>query len=135
MTFKCENTGCTETKTETIAKLAHTWDEGVMTKEMTCTEEGEVLFTCTVCDATEILAIDKLPHDFDEGVVTKEPTTKAEGEKTYTCKDCGATKTEAIAKLETPKTDDNSMILAFVLLMVLSAAGVAVTVIGKKRVA
>ena len=78
-------------------------------------------------------AIEKLAHTWDEGKVTTEPTTKAEGVKTYTCTVCGETKTEAIAKLETPKTSDDSMIVPFVLLMILSAAGVAVTVIGKKR--
>ena len=133
-TFTCEN-GCGETKTEAIAQLPHTMDEGVQTKDTTCTEDGELTYTCSVCGAVETEAIVKLPHDFDEGKVTTPATTKQEGVKTYTCKDCGATETESIPKLKTPATDDNSMILPFVLLLVLSATGIAVTVIGKKKVA
>ena len=132
-TFTCEN-GCGETKTEAIAQLPHTMDEGVQTKDTTCTEEGELTYTCSVCGAVETEAIVKLPHDFDEGKVTTPATTKQEGVKTYTCKDCGATETESIPKLKTPATDDNSMIVPFVLLLVLSATGVAITVVGKKRV-
>jgi len=116
-----------------IEKLAHTLGEFTETKAPTCSEAGEKSATCSVCDETVTEAIEKLAHTWDEGKVTTEPTTKAEGVKTYTCTVCGETKTEAIAKLETPKTSDDSMIVPFVLLMILSAAGVAVTVIGKKR--
>ena len=122
-------------KTEEIAKLPHTLGEFTETKAPTCAAEGEKTATCSVCNETVTEAIAKLEHTWDEGKVTTEPTTKKEGVKTFTCTVCGETKTEAIAKLETPKTDDNSMIIPFVLLMILSAAGVAVTVIGKKRVA
>ena len=127
---------CGETiKTEEIAKLPHTLDEGVVTKEATCAAAGEKTYTCSVCEETVVEEIAMLPHEYDEGKVTTAATTKEEGVKTYTCLDCGATKTESVPKLETPPMGDNSMIIPFVLLMILSAAGVAVTVIGKKRVA
>ena len=29
--------------------IVHTWDKGTVTKEATCTEEGEMTFTCTQC--------------------------------------------------------------------------------------
>ncbi len=56
MTYTC--TVCKATKTEPIAKLAHTWNGGKVTKEATTFAEGEKLYTCTVCGATrtEILA-------------------------------------------------------------------------------
>ena len=120
-------------KTEKIAKLAHTLDAGVVTKEASCSAEGEKTFTCQICGETEVEAIAKTEHTLDEGVITTPATTKKEGVKTHTCTVCKEVVTVAIPKLETPATGDNTMILPFVLLMVLSAAGVAVTVIGKKR--
>jgi len=77
----------------------HVWDEGkaVVTKEPTCTEEGEKTFTCKVCGETKVEKIPALGHEWDEGKVTKEPTCTAAGEKTFTCKiDKTHVKTEAI---------------------------------------
>ncbi len=77
-------------------------------------------------------------HTWDEGKVTTEPTTEKEGVKTFTCADCGATKTEAVDKLtppKTPATGDNNMNVALVVLAVLATCGLALSVIGKKRIA
>ena len=38
---------------EVIDKAAHTWDNGNITKEPTCTAKGETTYTCTVCKATK----------------------------------------------------------------------------------
>ena len=38
---------------EVIDKAAHTWDNGNITKEPTCTAKGEKTYTCTVCSATK----------------------------------------------------------------------------------
>ena len=48
--------------------LGHTWDEGTVTKEASCTEEGEIYFECTDegCNATKTEVIPKLGHDFSE---------------------------------------------------------------------
>lgn len=45
----------------------HVWDEGVETKQASCTEEGEKTYTCTLCDETRKEAIAMLDHDFDGG--------------------------------------------------------------------
>ena len=104
------------------------FDEGVVTKEATHTEEGIRTYTCTVCGKTKEERIEKtpghsfgdwLPDDtnsekhyrecvcgdkeigdcsFDEGVVTKEATHTEEGIRTYTCTVCGKTKEERIEK-------------------------------------
>ena len=79
--------------------LGHDMDEGVVTKEATCTEAGVKTFTCKRCGYTMTEAIAALGHDWDNGVVTKEATCTEEGVKTFTCKNCGETKTESIAKL------------------------------------
>lgn len=102
---------------------AHTWNDGEITKEANCKEEGEKTFTCTGCAATKTEAIAKTEdhvfgnltavdennhkdvcsvcgeeiteaHTWDEGVATVPATCVAEGEMTYTCTGCGQTKTE-----------------------------------------
>ena len=124
----CTEPGLTDGKKCTVCKevtvkqseikaLGHTWDEGTVTKEPTCTEKGEKIATCTVCgtkdDAVEIPALD---HTWDEGKVTTEASCTKEGVKTYTCivEGCSATKTEAIDALghaveeKTWKSDDTN---------------------------
>ena len=85
-TFKCQNTGCAETKTEEIAVLGHKWDDGVVTKAPTCTEDGVKTFTClNDKNHTYTEPVPATGHAWDEGVVTKEPTYEEDGERTYTC--------------------------------------------------
>ncbi len=79
----------------------HTYDEGVVTKEASCKEEGIKTFTCTRCQASYTEAIPKTTeHTWNNGDVTKEATEEEEGVKTYTCTVCGETKTEVIPILE-----------------------------------
>ena len=76
----------------------HTWNDGEVTTEATCTKEGVKTYTCTYngCGETKTEAIPATgEHTWDEGKVTKEATCTKEGVKTYTC-DCGKTKTEVI---------------------------------------
>ncbi len=80
-------------------KCEHEYDNGVITKEPTCTEEGEKTFTCSLCQETKTESIAKKEHTYKEEV-TKEPTCAEEGEKTFTCSLCQETKTESIAKKE-----------------------------------
>ena len=77
----------------------HGWDEGKVTKEPTCTEEGEKTYPCQYCGKTKTEQIGALGHDWDEGQVTKEPTCTEAGEKTYTCQRCQDTCTEEISAL------------------------------------
>ena len=95
---------CTICGRSTITRYApgHDWDEGVVTKEATCTEAGEITYTChrlitnTWCGEQRTESIPALGHDWDSGTVTKAATCAEEGVKTYTCSRCGDTKTEAI---------------------------------------
>ena len=67
-----------------------------ITKQATCTEDGERVKTCTVCGAT---LSEKIvgEHDF-VAQITKNPTCTEPGEIVKTCKVCGATeKTELSA--------------------------------------
>lgn len=47
---------------------AHTWDDGVVTREATYDEEGEKTYTCSVCSYTKTESIEKLVRE-------EEPTT------------------------------------------------------------
>lgn len=90
----------------------HSYTETI-TKEPTCTEEGEKTYTCECGDSyTEVIPAtghhygddDKCTdcgelnpehkHNYTE-TITKEPTCTEDGEKTYTC-DCGDSYTEVI---------------------------------------
>ncbi|MCD8119820.1 MAG: C-type lectin domain-containing protein [Lachnospiraceae bacterium] len=79
---------------------AHTWDEGNVTIEPTCIEEGVMTYTCSVCGETKTEAIAATGHTWDEGVMTQESTTETEGVMTYICTVCGETCTAFIAALE-----------------------------------
>jgi hypothetical protein len=107
--YKCTNqrqyddyAKCTETKTEVIPATGHTkaaGDAGTVTKPATCTEAGEVTFTCATCGESFTETIEATgEHVSDEGTVTKEATCGEDGEKTYTCTVCEQViKTEKIA--------------------------------------
>ncbi len=47
---------------EAAAVIGHSYNEGVIEKEATCTEEGVLLKTCTVCGHEQRETIEMLPH-------------------------------------------------------------------------
>ena len=115
-----ENCGAVET-------LPHSWDDGVVTVEPSCTANGVKTYTCQTCMHTrteDVPATDHefgdwtpnndgkthshfcscnesetADHKFDDGEVTQAPTHEAVGEKKYTCSDCGYFYTEDIPAL------------------------------------
>ena len=84
------------TKNFAISTCAHNWDEGKITKEATCEEDGVKTVTCKVCNETKTEVIPATGHNWDEGKITKEATCEEDGIKTITCKVCNETKTEVI---------------------------------------
>lgn len=92
----CKDCGEKISSGEVIAKLAHTWDEGNVTKEADCKEMGVMTYTCHKCGATKTEDIPRTEHTWDEGEVTTAPTCTKPGVRTYTCSVCKATRTEAI---------------------------------------
>ncbi|MFR1611074.1 MAG: leucine-rich repeat protein [Anaerobutyricum soehngenii] len=92
----CKDCGEKISSGEVIAKLAHTWDEGNITKEADCKETGVMTYTCHKCGATKTEDIPRAEHTWDEGEVTTAPTCIKPGVRTYTCSVCKATRTEAI---------------------------------------
>lgn len=92
----CKDCGEKISSGEVIAKLAHTWDEGNVTKEADCKEMGVMTYTCHKCGATKTEDIPRTEHTWDEGEVTTAPTCTKPGVRTYTCSVCKATRAEAI---------------------------------------
>lgn len=79
----------------------HTYDNGVVTKEATCTKPDEKTITCTGCGETKTQEIPALGYAEDEGVITEEPTCTEAGVITYTCTRCGeVTRTKEIPASE-----------------------------------
>ena len=118
-----------------VEKEDHKWDQGKVTKQPTCTDQGIKTFTCSICGGSYTQAIPALGHNYgewtkaddkqhqrvckndsthvekedhkwDQGKVTKAATTDTEGVKTYTCTVCHATKEEKIAKLPAVKKNE-----------------------------
>ena len=75
----------------------HEWDDGVVTTEPTCTEDGMKIYTCANCGETRTEAITAKGHTWGEWVLTSEPTLDADGVETRTCQVCGATETRPVA--------------------------------------
>lgn len=84
-TATCQREGCGK-------KHTHTWDEGEVTKDATCTEDGVKTYTCTYkgCSLTKTEPVAATGHQHTEVRDAKEATCKEEG---YTgdiyCTDCG----------------------------------------------
>ena len=49
----------------------HTWDSGTYTSAPTCTEEGAILYTCTVCGKTKSVTAAALCHSYTNGYCTR----------------------------------------------------------------
>ena len=78
-------------------KHTHSYDNGKVTKNATCTQTGVMTYTCS-CGKTKTEEIAKVDHQYDNGKVTTQPTCANTGEKTYTCKTCNKTRIESIEK-------------------------------------
>ncbi len=83
-----------------IPVIEHSWDEGEITTESTCTAEGVKTYKCVSCEGKKTEAVPVIEHSWDEGEVTTEPTCTAEGVKTYKCVSCEGEKTEAVPVIE-----------------------------------
>ena len=101
----CTDCGTKISSGKTIAKLTtHTWDEGKVTKEPTCTVKGVRTFTCSICAKTKTASIAATGHSYGEYVVVKEPTTTEKGLKSKTCSACGKVYSVTLAKISSSKT-------------------------------
>ena len=64
----------------------HSWDNGVVTKEATCTEKGIITYTCSGCDEIRTEDIAEINHNYVSLVIS--PTCTEEGYTIHTCETC-----------------------------------------------
>ena len=66
---------------------AHKWNDGKVTQNPSCTAEGVMTYTCTICGETKTEKVGTSGHTYTS-VVTA-PTCTEAGYTTYTCSVCG----------------------------------------------
>jgi len=105
----------------------HTWDNGVVVSEATCTRAEQRQYTCTGCGYQKTSSVGSTKHiqgndwqqhndkqhkktcscgtnttytnhTFDNGVITTAPTCTKDGVKTYTCTGCGYQQIDTLPK-------------------------------------
>ena len=69
----------------------HNYNDGVTTKEATCTAAGEITYTCqdTTCNSTKTSATNSLGHLYGEWETVTEANQEHAGQDKATCSRCG----------------------------------------------
>lgn len=116
---------CGETTTE-----AHIWDDGVITDEPTCQEDGVMLYTCTVCNGTkeEVIAASDEYHVWGDWTVTVAPSYESTGLRVRECTLCDATEEEEMPVIVVPPTGDNSQLLLLGSMALVSVCGLCAVI-------
>ena len=94
-THTCE--GCGYSYRDSYTPPVHTYGKPEITVQPTCTEEGEQIYRCTLCDNSYTEPVAATGHDYKETVT--EPTCTQAGERVYVCANCADRYTEAIPAL------------------------------------
>ena len=94
-TFICTN--CSDSYTESIAKIDHNYTSSITT-EANCSTEGVKKLTCTNCSDSYTEKINKTGHKYSEQIITA-ATCSTSGTKKYTCTYCNQSYSEAISLL------------------------------------
>lgn len=66
----------------------HSYDDGLVTKSATCTQKGELVYTCTVCEYKSVLTLEA-SHTAGEWETLQESTCTEQGKEQRKCKICG----------------------------------------------
>lgn len=105
----CSVCGAVKPESEqTIPALGHSWDEGKVAINPTCTQPGVKTFTCSRCGATRTESIPATGHSFSSWNTTVQPTITSEGQEARTCSSCGYTETRSVANLPNPAPTFNA---------------------------
>lgn len=83
-----------------VSECQHKFDEGKVTKEPSCIEEGTCLYTCTICGYSYIENIPTVEHKWGEWKTVKEPTETEMGMQVRTCAVCGMEENSFLPVLE-----------------------------------
>lgn len=87
------------------AEHEHVWNEGEISKDASCTEVGEMTYTCETCKATRTEVIPAMGHSY-EFEVTTPATCIEDGVETAICSRCSA-KGETRSIVAAHKYDSN----------------------------
>lgn len=68
--------------------LNHSFNDGVITKNVTCSETGEKTYTCNNCNYKKTEQISYLKHDYTLWKIIEEATTTKPGKCWNICKKC-----------------------------------------------
>ena len=89
--------------------VEHTWSEPEEGScDPTCTEDGRLIHTCTLCGETETITFPPTGHNVEEWEVTQKATSAKEGSQHGTCTNCGEDIVESIPKLPHSGISGNS---------------------------
>ncbi len=79
----------------------HVWNDGEISKDSTCTEAGEKVYTCKVCGETKTEEIAALGHSYsEEWTVDKEATCEEAGSKSHHCTRLGCDSKSEVTEIE-----------------------------------
>lgn len=77
---------------------AHSYDEGTLISERTCTQDEVTKFVCTVCKDEKFESVAKFGHDY-KVIATLDPTCTDDGKKDFECSRCKDAYSEKLQKL------------------------------------
>jgi len=84
-----------------IVHKEHVWNDGEISKESTCTEAGEKVYTCKVCGETKTEEVAALGHSYsEEWTVDKEATCEEAGSKSHHCTRLGCDSKSDVTVIE-----------------------------------
>ena len=87
--YVCSDCGYVyEVQTELPTSHTHSWNNGVIIKLPTCTEEGVKTYTCNTCGETRTEAIAETGHTYVATVI--KPTCTTNGKTVYKCANCNS---------------------------------------------
>ncbi len=92
----CLDCGVLLAKGAVIPATGHHYDNGVVSKASTCTEDGVRTYYCPDCGSTYTTVIKASGHQFGEWVVITPATATTKGEESRTCTFCGKVETREI---------------------------------------
>ena len=82
---------------------SHTWNEGTVNPDSTCTEEGEKHFECTECGETKTETVEKKSHQLVETPAVEETCVKDGNIQYWTCSVCSKIFSDEEAETEITK--------------------------------
>ena len=132
-THKCDN--CDDLYVDTyVDATGHEYDEWIIDKESTCTEEGSKHHVCKVCESSETASIPKKDHIESDWIIDKEATTESDGTKHKECTVCGDELIKGtINKLPSSNNCNMSKVYIMNLISMFNLFALAILIFRKRR--